>query len=91
MARRLKMILAVSLALNIILIVGFVLFKQSVNAEIYKLDALNAQSNATLVRYILQELDSNDSERLKNITLYLRSSLTYNATESEEYRKAFKN
>ena len=90
MARWLRIGFAVSLALNIILIVGFVLFKESVNTDIYRIGALNAASDATLAKYILQELESGDPNRVRDLKQYLRDNIAVSTTEADEYRQAAK-
>ena len=90
MAKWVRIIFISSLALNVILIVGFVLFKKSVNTDIYRIGAANATSDAVAARYVLQELESGDPERVRKLKQYLRDSIEVGRKEAEEYRSAAK-
>ena len=91
MAKWSKIIFIASLALNVILIIGFVLFKKSVNADIYRINALNAASDVATARFVLQELDSSDAERIRKLKQYLRDNIELSMKEAGEYRDAVKN
>ncbi len=90
MAKWVRIIFISSLALNVILIAGFVLFKKSVNNDIYRIGAANATSDVAAARYILQELESGDSNRVMKLKQYLRDSIEVGRKEAEEYRGAAK-
>ncbi len=90
MARWVRIIFISSLALNVILIAGFVLFKKSVNNDIYRISAANATSDVAMAKYVLQELESGDPERIGKLKRYLRDSLEVSRKEAEEYRSAAK-
>ncbi len=90
MSRWVRIIFISSLALNVILIVGFVLFKKSVNTDIYRIGAANAASDVAMARYVLQELESGDPERMGKLKRYLRDSIEVGRKEAEEYRSAAK-
>jgi hypothetical protein len=88
MTKWVRIIFISSLALNVILIVGFALFKKSVNVDIYRIGAANATSDVAAARYILQELESGDPERVMKLKQYLRDSIEVGRKEAEEYRSA---
>ncbi len=88
MARWVRIIFISSLALNVILIAGFVFFKKSVNNDIYRISAANATSDVAMAKYVLQELESGDPERVGKLKQYLRDNLEVSRKEAEEYRKA---
>ncbi len=90
MSRWVRIIFISSLALNVILIVGFVLFKKSVNTDIYRIGAANATSDVATARYVLQELESGDPERIGKLKRYLRDNIEVGRKEAEEYRSAAK-
>jgi hypothetical protein len=90
MSKWVRIIFMSSLALNVILIVGFVLFKKSVNADIYRIGASNATSDVAMARYVLQELESSDPERVRKLKQYLQDSIEVGRKEAEEYRSAAK-
>ena len=91
MAKWVKLVFISSLALNVILIIGFILFRYSTNASIYRIGALNAQIRATSDRHILHELESGDPNKIKALEQYLRDSIELSKMEVEEYRNAAKN
>ena len=90
MSKWVRVIFISSLALNVILIVGFVLFKKSVNADIYRIGAANATSDVATARYVLQELENGDPERVRKLKQYLQDSIEVGRKEAEEYRSAAK-
>jgi hypothetical protein len=90
MTKWFRIIFVSSLALNVILIVGFVLFKKSVNTDIYRIGAANATSDVAMAKYVLQELESGDPERVLKLKQYLRDSIEVGRKEAEEYRSAAK-
>ncbi len=90
MARWVRIIFISSLALNVILIAGFVLFKKSVNNDIYRISAANATSDVAMTKYVLQELESGDAERIGKLKQYLRDNIEVGRKEAEEYRSAAK-
>jgi hypothetical protein len=90
MTKWIRIILISSLALNVILIVGFVLFKKSMNKSMYKIGVLNAAARATSDRHVLYELETGDPNKIDALKQYLRDSIEMNSKEAEEYRKAAK-
>jgi len=88
MIKWLRVIFISSLAMNVILIVGFVMFRSSVKTTVLKLDSLNAQSEVALARYVLQELESGDPNRIKYLKQYLRESMALSAEEAQASRQA---
>ena len=87
MAKLVRIIFMSSLALNVILIIGFALFRKSVNNDIYRVGAANAMSDVAMAKYVLQELESGDPERMTKLKKYLRESLEVGRKEAEEYRE----
>jgi uncharacterized membrane protein len=85
-----RIIFISSLALNVILIIGFVFFKKSVSADIYRINALNAASDVAAAKYVLQEFESGDAERIRKLKQYLRDNIMLGTKEAEEYRQAAK-
>lgn len=90
MAKLIRIIFISSLALNVILIIGFVLFKKSVDTDICRISALNEASDVATARFVIQELDSNDPGRVRAIKRYLRDNIEVGTKEAEEYRSAAK-
>jgi len=78
----------VSLALNVILVVGFVVFRNSTSQSFFKIGVLHAEDKATTARHILNELESGDPNKIAHIKDYLRNNLELCNTEAEEYRRA---
>ena len=90
MAKWVRIIFISSLALNVILIIGFVLFKSNVSSSFYRIGALNAQSDAILAEHVLHELENSDPNNIKALKQYLRESIEMSKTEADEYRNAAK-
>ncbi len=90
MSKCVRIIFISSLALNALLIMGFVLFRKSVNDDIYKIGVLNAQARATSDRHVLYELQTGDPNKIKALKQYLWDSIELSDKEAEEYRQAAK-
>jgi len=85
-----RIILISSLALNVILVIGFILFKKSMDKSIYKIGVLNATARATSDRHILHELETGDPNKINALKQYLRDNIELCQKEAEEFRKAAK-
>ncbi len=88
MSKWVRIIFLSSLAMNVILVICFVYFRSSVNATIFRLNAIKALSDASLARYVLQEVESGDANRINDMKQYLRESIAVSSVEAEEYRRA---
>ncbi len=88
MSKWVRIIFISSLVLNVILIIGFVFFKKSINTEIYRIGASKATSDVAAARYILRELESGDPNRITKVKRYLQDSIEVGRKEAEEYRSA---
>ena len=64
MTKGIKVVLIVSLLLNVGLIIGFGCFKSYVRYNCFKLIAMDVQAEASLLKNILSELESDDPVKI---------------------------
>ena len=64
MTKGMKVIFVASVLLNIILIIGFVLFRNYVKTTMFRGAAMTAQAETMVLKNILTEIDSNDPARI---------------------------
>ena len=75
MARRLKIALALSLLLNVGLVVGFLGYASYVGNQMKEAVATSARSETRLLESVLADLESDDSERIESLKEKLRASI----------------
>ena len=75
MSKGIKTVLIVSLLLNIGLIAGFVTYKGYVRSATFKLVAMNAQAEESLLRDILSKLETDDPEEISALKERLRRDI----------------
>lgn len=88
MAKGLKIILIVSLLLNVGLIIGFWSYKNYVTSEYFKLAALTAQAETNLLESILSEIKSDDPAEITALKEKLHNYIEQSRRNSAMWQKA---
>ncbi|MHC5075072.1 MAG: hypothetical protein ACYTFM_01390 [Planctomycetota bacterium] len=72
MTKGIKVVLVVSLLMNVGLIVGFVSFRSFAKSEMFKLAVMTIQAEESLLKNILSELESEDPAKITALKERLR-------------------
>lgn len=83
MSKIVKIVLIISLLLNVGLAVGFWSYKSYVTTKSFELAALTARAEASLLKSVLSELESDDPEKIAALKERLRRHIE-GAQKSEE-------
>lgn len=75
MTKGIKVVLIVSLLLNVGLIIGFGSYKSYVKSQNFKLAAINAQAEASILKNVLSELESDDPAKITALKERLRKDI----------------
>jgi hypothetical protein len=75
MTKGLKVVLIVSLLLNVGLIIGFVSFRNFVKSQIFKETVMTIQAEEKLLKNILSELESDDPANITALKERLRKNI----------------
>ncbi len=75
MSKGIKIVLIISLLLNVGLVIGFVTFKSYVKSYEFQLAAIVAQSEASLLGNVLSELESGDPAKITALKERLRKDI----------------
>ncbi len=88
MERRLKLALAISLLVNVVLIVGFFSYKSFVASHTTKGAVSMAEGEARLLQSMLADLESNDPERLEALKEQLKVRISTAQTAALQFQQA---
>jgi len=88
MAKGIKIILIISLLLNVGLIIGFGSYKSYVKSQIFKLAAINAQAEASVLKNVLSELESDDPVKITALKERLRKDIEKAQKSKEIWQRA---
>lgn len=90
MNKWIKIILVVSLLLNFALGIAVFAGRGYFRQTTFQMLAMNAEAQARLNQYYLDEVESGDSERIKALKAFLRNSIENCKKVAADWRKAAK-
>jgi hypothetical protein len=88
MAKWVKVVLVLSLVLNLGLVVGFGFYRSYVRNQSFKLAALTTESDAQFKQYVLSELESGDPARIESLKQRLHKIVEQGPKIVEVWREA---
>jgi uncharacterized protein YneF (UPF0154 family) len=83
-----RIILIISLLLNVGLIIGFGFYKSYVKSQNFKLAAINAQAEASVLKNVLSELESGDPMKITALKEQLRKDIEDAQRSKEIWQRA---
>lgn len=88
MTKGIKAVLIVSLLLNVGLIIGFWSYKSYVKSQNSKLAAINAQAEASILKNVLSEIESDDPAKITLLKERLRKNIEKVRTAKVTWQQA---
>ncbi|MCX5634240.1 MAG: hypothetical protein NTW55_00130 [Planctomycetota bacterium] len=88
MAKGFKAVLIVSLLLNLVLIIGFLSYKNYVKSQFFGLAAITAQSETIQLENILSDIESDDTARITALKERLHRYIEQGQKTSAIWQKA---
>lgn len=88
MTKQIKIILIVSLLLNVGLIISFGFYKSYVKSQNFKLAAINAQAEESVLKNILSDLESDDPAKIAALKKRLHKDIEKAQKASAIWQKA---
>jgi hypothetical protein len=88
MTKTIKLVLIVSLLLNVCLVVGFVVCKKYVAAQCFELVACTGQAETKLLEGIVSDLESDDPAKITALKERLRKQLEIAREATEMWQQA---
>ena len=88
MTKGIKVVLIVSLLLNVRLIIGFWSYKSYVKSQGFGLAAINAQAVASILKNVLSEIESDDPAKITLLKERLRKNIEKAQTVKVTWQQA---
>jgi len=88
MTKGIKAVLIISLLLNVGLIIGFWSYRSYVKSQNFKLAAINAQAEASILKNVLSELESDDPAKITVLKERLRKNIEKVQTAKVTWQQA---